>query len=111
MLRFGWRGFITRQEMDELFMATLVTSENLEQLHELAQPITGARTDYDSLLQLVGNAKYVLLGEATHGTHQFYKARAEITKRLIQEKGFTVIAWEADWPDALRINRFIQGRS
>jgi erythromycin esterase-like protein len=51
------------------------------------------------------------LGEATHGTHEFYKARAEITKRLIEEKGITVIAWESDWPDALRINRFIQGRS
>src|SRR5437870_1770003 len=78
---------------------------------ENASPVIGAANDYDPLLKLIGNARFVLLGEATHGTHEFYKARAEITKRLIREKGFTVIAWEADWPDALRINRFIQGRS
>src|SRR5437773_6013894 len=80
-------------------------------LRETVRPITGARTDFDVLLEMIGDARFVLLGEATHGTHEFYKARAEITKRLIREKGFTVIAWEADWPDALRINRFIQGRS
>ena len=73
--------------------------------------LTGAGEDFDPLLELAGDAKYVLLGEATHGTHEFYKARAEITRRLIQEKGFTVIAWEADWPDALRVNRYIQGQS
>src|SRR3954469_12964496 len=60
---------------------------------------------------MIGEARYVLLGEATHGTHEFYKARAEITKRLIREKGFTAIALEADWPDTLRINRFIRGTS
>jgi erythromycin esterase-like protein len=92
-------------------MATVATAEALERLNELAQPLTGDETDYDALIDAIGGAKYVLLGEATHGTHEFYEARAEITKRLIQEKGFTVIAWEADWPDAMRINRFIQGRS
>src|SRR5687768_14094145 len=73
--------------------------------------LEGAKADYDPLLDLVGDARFVLLGEASHGTHEFYKARADITKRLIEEKGFNVIALEADWPDALRVHRYIQGRS
>lgn len=92
-------------------MPAIATNQTLERLHEAVHPLTGARGDYDPLLELIGSAQYVLLGEATHGTHEFYKARAEISKRLILEKGFTVIAWEADWPDALRINRYLQGRS
>src|SRR5213595_2829134 len=66
-------------------------------------------TDYDALLEPVGNARFVLLGEASHGTHEFYRERAEITKRLITEKGFRAVAVEADWPDAYRINRFVRG--
>jgi erythromycin esterase-like protein len=73
--------------------------------------LTGADTDYDPLLDLIGNSTFVLLGEASHGTHEFYKARAEITKRLVLEKGFNVIAWESDWPDALRINRYVRNGS
>ncbi|HEY9879070.1 MAG TPA: erythromycin esterase family protein [Leptolyngbyaceae cyanobacterium] len=67
--------------------------------------------DYDPLLDLVGDAHFVLLGEASHGTHDFYAERAEITKRLIQEKGFTAVAVEADWPDAYRVNRYVRGHS
>jgi erythromycin esterase-like protein len=52
-----------------------------------------------------------LLGEATHGTHEIYRERAEITKRLIKEKGFTAVAVEADWPDAFRVNRYVRGLS
>ncbi|MGE5681495.1 MAG: erythromycin esterase family protein [Bacillota bacterium] len=62
------------------------------------------------LLKRVGDSKLVLLGEATHGTHEFYQTRFEITKRLISDKGFNIIAVEADFPDAYRVNRFIQGR-
>jgi erythromycin esterase-like protein len=51
------------------------------------------------------------IGEASHGTHEFYQERAEITKRLIQEKGFTAVAVEADWPDAYRVNRYVRGVS
>src|SRR6266513_909561 len=91
-------------------MAQVAEYGTLERLRQAAHLLTGARSDYDPLFKIIGNSRYVLLGEATHGTHEFYKARAEISKRLIQEKGFTVIAWEADWPDALRINRFIQER-
>jgi len=87
------------------------TNTVLETIRATAHTLTGAASDYDALIELCGDARYVLLGEASHGTHEFYKARAEITKRLIQEKGFSFLAWEADWPDALRVNRYIRGRS
>jgi erythromycin esterase-like protein len=77
---------------------------------ESAQPLrTGEISDYDPLLDLIGDARFVLLGEASHGTHEFYRERAQITKRLITEKGFTTVAVEADYPDAQRINRYIHG--
>src|SRR5947209_7138706 len=78
-------------------------------IREVAHPLTGAATDYDPLMELIGDARFVLLGEASHGTHEFYQARAEISKRLITEKGFTAVAVEADWPDAYRINRYVRG--
>ena len=65
--------------------------------------------DYDALLARIGDARFVLLGEATHGTHEFYRERARITKRLIRERGFTAVAVEADWPDAYRVNRYVRG--
>ncbi len=74
-----------------------------------ALPLTGSPRDFDPLLALIGEARFVLLGEASHGTHEFYRARAEITQRLITEKGFTAVAVEADWPDAWRVNRFVRG--
>ena len=73
--------------------------------------LTGGPDDFDPVLRLIGNAQFVLLGEASHGTHEFYRIRAEITKRLILENGFTSVAVEADWPDAYRVNRYVQGRS
>jgi erythromycin esterase-like protein len=63
----------------------------------------------DELLDLVGDARLVLLGEATHGTHEFYAERAAITRRLIAERGFAAVAVEADWPDAHRVNRIVRG--
>jgi erythromycin esterase-like protein len=63
----------------------------------------------DEILSLVGDARFVLIGEASHGTHEFYKFRSEITKRLIAEKGFSAVAVEADFPDAYRVNRFVRG--
>ncbi|WP_214109175.1 erythromycin esterase family protein [Acrocarpospora catenulata] len=65
----------------------------------------------DLLFELVGDAHFVLIGEASHGTHEFYAARARMTRRLIQEKGFCAVAAEADWPDAYRVNRYVRGRS
>lgn len=83
----------------------------VEAVRQSAYPIIGTATDYDPLINLIGNARFVLIGEASHGTHEFYYQRAEITKRLIQEQGFTAVAIEADWPDAYRVNRYIQGVS
>ncbi|MGZ3158499.1 MAG: erythromycin esterase family protein [Burkholderiaceae bacterium] len=76
-----------------------------------AHVLTGADSDYDSLLELIGNARFVLLGEATHGTHEFYAERARITQRLIAEKGFAAVAVEADWPDAYRVNRYVRNQN
>jgi len=81
-----------------------------EAVRTAAQPLRGAADDYDSLLEFVGNARFVLIGEASHGTHEFCRERAQITKRLIREKGFDAVAVEADWPDAYRVNRYIRGR-
>ena len=81
----------------------------IDAVREAVHPLTGATSDYDPLMQLIGDARFVLLGEATHGTHEFYWARAEITKRLITEKGFVAVAVEADWPDAYRVNRYVRG--
>ena len=61
------------------------------------------------LMDLIGDARIVLIGESSHGTHEFYEARAEITKLLIEEKGFNAVAAEADWPDAYRVNRYVRG--
>ena len=61
------------------------------------------------LADFIGDAHIVLIGESSHGTHEFYEARAEITKWLIQDKGFNAVAAEADWPDAYRVNRYVLG--
>jgi erythromycin esterase-like protein len=79
-------------------------------LRELAQPITGAAGDYDGFLDFIGPARFVLLGEASHGTHEFYRERALITHRLIRDRGFRAIAVEADWPDAYRVHRYVRGQ-
>jgi erythromycin esterase len=65
--------------------------------------------DLDPLLERIGDARYVLLGEASHGTHEYYLWRARMSRRLIAEKGFRFIAVEGDWPDCYRVNRYVQG--
>jgi erythromycin esterase-like protein len=67
-----------------------------------------AKDNYKHILEAVGDADIVMIGEASHGTHDFYHQRAEITKLLIEQKNFTFVAVEADWPDAYRVNRFVQ---
>lgn len=62
----------------------------------------------DNLIEKIGDAKYVLLGEASHGTHEYYTLRMEISKRLIEEKGFSFIAVEGDWPDCYKLNRYVK---
>src|SRR5215203_6544231 len=88
--------------------ASTAASASVEVVRQAAHPITGAASDYDPLLALVGDARFVLLGEQTHGTHEFYRERARITQRLITEKGFTAVAIEGDWPDAYRANRWLR---
>ncbi len=69
----------------------------------------GGVPPHEVLDELIGDARVVLIGESSHGTHEFYQARAEITKWLIEHKGFNAVAAEADWPDAYRVNRYVQG--
>ena len=84
-------------------------SAALEAVRLDARRLEGGRSDYDALLARVGDARLVLLGEASHGTHEFYRERARITKRLIEELGFSAVAIEGDWPDADRVSRYVQG--
>jgi erythromycin esterase-like protein len=76
---------------------------------EAAMPLRGGDADLDPLLDLVGDARLVLIGEASHGTHEFYAMRASLTRRLIRERSFNAVAAEADWPDAYRVNRYVRG--
>ncbi|HEX8353889.1 MAG TPA: erythromycin esterase family protein [Pyrinomonadaceae bacterium] len=92
-------------------MAEAKAARVAEAVRAAARPLEGAAADYDPLMEMVGGARFVLLGEASHGTHEFYAERAEITKRLITERGFTAVAVEADWPDAYRVNRYVRGES
>lgn len=74
-------------------------------VRHVARPLAGTPRDFDPVIAAVDGARFVLIGEASHGTHEFYRIRAEITKRLIRERGFEAVAVEADWPDAYRLNR------
>ncbi|TMH26160.1 MAG: erythromycin esterase family protein [Betaproteobacteria bacterium] len=76
-----------------------------------AHALTGGAGDYTPLLGLIGNARFALLGEASHGTDEFYRERARITRQLIAEKEFQAVVVEADWPDAYRVNRYVRGFS
>jgi erythromycin esterase-like protein len=79
-----------------------------EQIRQLARPLRGPG-DLDPLMERIGDSRYVLLGEASHGTAEYYTWRAALSKRLIVEKGFSFVAVEGDWPDCYRINRFVKG--
>ena len=80
-----------------------------EKIQAKAVVLNGASDVPDEILDLCGDARFVLIGEASHGTHEFYKCRAEITKRLIEEREFSAVAVEADFPDAYRVNRYVRG--
>ncbi|WP_228530746.1 MULTISPECIES: erythromycin esterase family protein [Myxococcaceae] len=75
-----------------------------------ALPYHGDARELGPLLEAIGDARFVLLGEATHGTHEFYRTRAQLTQRLLAERGFDAVAVEADWPDALCLNDYVRGR-
>jgi erythromycin esterase-like protein len=81
----------------------------VQEIRSAAIPLSGKIEDYTSLLEESGKARFVLIGEATHGTDDFYRIRAELTKQLILHHGFAAIAAESDWPDSYRINRYVRG--
>ena len=81
----------------------------LAEIRSLAHPLRGPG-DLDPVVERVGGARFVCLGEASHGTHEFYRWRAELSRRLIIERGFTWIGVEGDWPDCWRINRWVRGQ-
>lgn len=84
--------------------------EKINSLARYVHPVRGRSTDFDALLDAIGESSVVLLGEATHGTHEFYAARAAISQQLIEKKGFGTILFEADWPDMFRVNNYINDR-
>lgn len=84
-------------------------ARTLGTLRSAALRLDGAGSDYDLLVEAARGRSFVLLGEATHGTREFYRMRADITRRLIEEGGFDAVAVEADWPDAYRLHRYVSG--
>ncbi|HEY5938358.1 MAG TPA: erythromycin esterase family protein, partial [Kofleriaceae bacterium] len=78
-----------------------------EAIARVARPIHG-EDEIDQLVDLVGHARIVLLGECTHGTHEFYDMRSALTRRLMVQKNFAAVAIEGDWPDALRADRYVR---
>ena len=79
------------------------------QLRDALLPADRPQDVFAPLLEMIGDARIVMIGEASHGTHEFYDWRAQITKHLIEQHGFTAVCAEADWPDAWRVNRFVRG--
>ena len=84
--------------------------DTVRAVRDAARPLTGAAADYDPLMSAVGESRYVLLGEATHGTHEFYAERARISRRLIDERGFAAIVVEGEFPAGRRVNEYLHGR-
>ena len=83
-------------------------TEAVNAIRQWSYPVQ-SKADLQPLFDRIGNARIVMLGEASHGTHEYYTWRAYISKRLIEEKGFNFIAVEGDWPDCYRLNRFVKG--
>src|SRR5260370_41534059 len=96
-----------RKRRDMPLVESTDTAALLEPVRALARPLRSA-VDLDPLVDRIGDATCVLLGEASHGTSEYYTWRAALSKRLIREKGFSIIAVEGDWPDCYRGNRSIQ---
>jgi len=86
-----------------------VSSSHVGQIRDAARPLRDSR-DLDPLIERIGDARFVLLGEASHGTSDYYTWRAEISRRLIVEKGFQFLAVEGDWPSCDQLDRYIKGQ-
>ncbi len=85
-------------------------SKTIENIQQYSQPFHDIE-DLNGLIEKASKAKYILLGEATHGTAEFYTIRGEIRKKLIQDHGFTFIAVEGDWPSCYEVNQYVKGHS
>jgi len=94
----------------ELLQTRRGPGDELDEIAQLATPLTDSG-DLDPLLERIGDARFVLLGEASHGTSEYYRWRAVITRRLIAERGFSFVAVEGDWPDCFTVNRWVKGRT
>jgi protein-L-isoaspartate(D-aspartate) O-methyltransferase len=83
-----------------------------ELIREAAEPLPAPEDPaFGAMFERFAKARVVLLGEATHGTSEFYRARAQITRRLIEQHGFNIVAVEADWPDAARVDRYVRHKA
>ncbi len=91
-------------------MVSRPAGEVPEAIQSIARALHGEQ-DIDRLVELVAHRRIVMIGEATHGTHEFYDLRAALTRRLIQHHGFAAVAIEGDWPDALRADRFVRDQA
>jgi erythromycin esterase len=87
---------------------SLNENELTSSIKQWAYPLQ-SKKDVEPLFEYIGDSRIVMLGEASHGTHEYYTWRSHITKKLIEEKGFNFIAVEGDWPDCYRLNRFVKG--
>ncbi len=97
----GEQGWASTPRASESGVLSLVT--------ECAEPLEDVESaELEALLERIGSARVVLLGEATHGTHEFYRMRARISRALIERHGFRAVAVEADWPDASRVDRYVR---
>jgi erythromycin esterase-like protein len=81
----------------------------LDAVRAAARPLAGHPSDFDAIIDRCRGKRFILLGEASHGTHEFYRVRADLTRRCITELGCSAVAVEADWPDAWRVNRYVRG--
>ncbi len=109
---------VSDEEVREL-LAAPTTGRAAERLRATETPAAAVRRvavdapggvpPVEALEEIIGDARIVLIGESSHGTHEFYEARADVTKWLIENKGFCAVAAEADWPDAYRVNRYVRG--
>ncbi|MFL5156911.1 MAG: erythromycin esterase family protein, partial [Microvirga sp.] len=102
MARLSWK----QSEND----ASIKEAIDLVREHGETLPPISDEEAFGAMFDRFSDAKVVLLGEATHGTSEFYRARAAITKRLIEQHGFSIVAVEADWPDAARIDAYVRHR-
>jgi erythromycin esterase-like protein len=83
--------------------------DTVDDMRTLARPLRD-EADLDPVLERIGDARIVAIGEASHGTHEYYAWRAALTRRLVEERGFGFVAVEGDWPDCYRVNRSVQLR-